>query len=60
MISVVMPVYNSEEYLAECLESVLSQTYSDFEIVAVDDVSTDRSSEILQAHAKKDNRITGL
>lgn len=57
MISIVMPVYNSEKYLAECLESVLNQSFTDFEIVAVDDGSTDGSSDILQDCARRDNRI---
>lgn len=57
MISVVITVYNREKYVAECLDSVINQTYSDIEILCVDDVSTDRSYEILQQYAAKDSRI---
>lgn len=55
--SVLIPVYNSEKYLAECFDSVLSQTYSDFEIIAVDDGSTDSSGKICDEYAAKDSRI---
>lgn len=57
MVSVVIPVYNVENYLEECLESVLNQTYSELEIICVDDGSTDRSLQILQEYAKKDERV---
>ena len=56
-ISVVIPVYNVEIFLPECLDSILNQTYQNFEIICVDDGSTDNSWEILQRYAKKDNRI---
>ena len=52
-----MPVYNVENFLAECLDSVEAQTCQDFEIIAINDGSTDRSSLILDAYAKKDDRI---
>ena len=55
--SVLISVYNGEKYLAECLDSVLVQSYTDFEIVAVDDGSTDSSGKILDSYAKKDSRI---
>ena len=57
MISVVMPVYNAEKYVAEAVESILNQTYSDFEFIIIDDCSTDSSYKILQSYAAKDNRI---
>lgn len=57
-ISVIIPVYNSDEYLAKCLESVINQTYQDIEIILVDDGSTDRSLEICRRYAKKDERIS--
>ena len=47
-ISVIIPVYNVEKYLRECLDSILAQTFHDFEIICVDDGSTDKSLEILQ------------
>ncbi len=56
-LSVVIPIYNVESYLRECLDSVLAQTLSDIEIICVDDGSTDSSPEILKEYAKKDNRI---
>lgn len=56
-ISVIIPVFNAEVYLSECLESVLSQSLTDFEIIAVDDASTDGSPRILAEYAAKDSRI---
>jgi len=52
-----MPVYNGERYLAEAIESILKQTFSDFELIIVDDASTDGSIDILLKYAKLDNRI---
>jgi glycosyltransferase involved in cell wall biosynthesis len=57
IVSVVTPFHDTEEYLAECVESVLAQTRGDFEYLLVDNQSTDRSSEIAQAYARKDARI---
>lgn len=57
IISVLMPVYNSERYVAGSVESVLRQTLPDFEFIIVDDGSTDRSLEILRTYAAKDSRI---
>ena len=57
-VSVIIPVYNVEEYLRECLDSVINQTLKEIEIITVDDGSTDSSLEILKEYAKKDNRIT--
>lgn len=57
MISVVMPVYNAEKYVAEAVESILQQTYTDFEFIIIDDCSTDNSYGILQTYAAKDIRI---
>ncbi len=56
-ISIVIPVYNTAQYLPKCIESVLNQTYQNLEIIIVDDGSTDRSGEICDAYSKKDNRI---
>ncbi|MFS0822737.1 glycosyltransferase [Bacillus sp. 1P02SD] len=57
-ISIIVPIYNMERYLERCLNSLLSQTFTDFDVIAVDDGSTDRSLEILKNYAKKDNRIS--
>ena len=56
-ISVLMPVYNAERYVAEAVESILTQTFTDFEFLIVDDGSTDRSLSILKRYAKADFRI---
>lgn len=56
-ISVIVPVYNTEPYLRECIESILRQSYTDFEVLLVDDGSTDDSGAICDEYAKKDNRI---
>ena len=56
-VSVVIPVYNSAKYLRECLDSIVAQTFSDWEIIAVDDGSSDESPEILDEYAAKDSRI---
>lgn len=56
-ISVVMPVYNGEQYLEAALASILEQTFHDFEFIIIDDGSTDRTGRILTAAAKRDNRI---
>ena len=59
-VSVVIPVFNASRYLAECLDSVLDQTFSDFEILAFDDGSTDGSIEILKRYATQDPRVNVL
>ena len=56
-VSVIVPVYNGEEYLEECLESIINQTLEDIEIICVNDGSTDNSLKILKKYAKKDNRF---
>ena len=56
-VSVILPVYNAESYLAECMDSLLAQTMPDFEILAINDGSADKSGEILNAYAEKDARI---
>ncbi|TMU56341.1 glycosyltransferase family 2 protein [Flagellimonas algicola] len=56
-VSLFIPFKNTQEYLPACLDSILTQTYSYWEVLAVDDHSEDQSREILEAYAKKDNRI---
>ena len=56
-ISVIVPVYNTEEYLEQCLNSLISQTYKNLEIICVNDGSTDKSSNILENYSKLDERI---
>jgi len=56
-ISVIVPIYNAEKYLKQCIESITCQTYEDLEIVLVDDGSTDCSYDICMAYAKTDSRI---
>ena len=57
LLTVLMPVYNAEKFLAESINSILSQTYSDFELLILDDGSTDNSLKIIEAYAKEDKRI---
>jgi len=59
-ISVVMPNYNCEKYIWEAIESILNQTFTDFEFVIVDDGSTDNSWNIIQEYTKKDERIVAV
>ena len=57
LISVIVPIYNTEKYLVECVESLRKQTYSNIEIILVDDGSTDASIEICDGFAEKDSRV---
>jgi len=57
LISVIVPIYNTEKYLVECVESIREQTYSNIEIILVDDGSTDASIEICDEFSKKDSRV---
>jgi glycosyltransferase involved in cell wall biosynthesis len=57
LVSVVTPLYNGEKYLAKCIESVLNQTYRNWNYVIVNNCSTDRSLEVAQSYAEKDKRI---
>lgn len=56
-LSVIVPIYNVEKYLRQCLESIVNQTFRDLEIILVDDGSPDKCGEICDEYAKKDNRI---
>jgi glycosyltransferase involved in cell wall biosynthesis len=57
LVSIITPVYNGEKYIVETIESVLNQTYTNWEMLITDDGSTDRSAEIIREYQKKDNRI---
>ena len=56
-ISVIVPVYNVEKYLCRCIDCILAQTFTDFELLLIDDGSTDKSREICDEYAVKDARI---
>lgn len=56
-ISIIMPLYNAEKYLAQCLDSVLGQTFTEFELLCVDDCSCDKTMEILSTYGMRDSRI---
>ena len=56
-ISVIVPVYNVENYLPRCVDSILVQTFTDYELLLIDDGSPDNSGKICDEYAKKDNRI---
>ena len=56
-VSIITPVYNSEKFLIDTIESVINQTYSNWELLLVDDCSTDKSIQIIKDYARKDNRI---
>lgn len=57
IVSVIIPVYNSQEYLPRCIESICAQTFERFELILVDDGSTDQSGLICDYYEKKDSRI---
>lgn len=57
-IAVLLPVYNAERFVDEAVNSILAQTFTDFELIIVDDGSTDGSLELLEAHANRDERVT--
>ena len=57
LLSIIVPVYNVGSFLPKCIDSIISQTFTDFELILVDDGSTDNSVEICDAAAKKDSRV---
>ena len=56
-LSIIVPIYNGERYLRKCIDSILSQTYTDFELILVDDGSKDSSLEICREYEKNDSRV---
>lgn len=56
-LTIVLPVYNVEKYLSKCIESIIGQTYGDFELIIINDGSTDRSLDIAEEYARNDSRI---
>ena len=60
LVSVIVPVYNAQKHLAQCLDSILAQTHQAIEVICVDDGSTDESLAMLQEYAKKDSRVSVL
>ena len=56
-ISIIVPVYNVEKYLSQCIESIINQNYKNIEIILVNDGSTDKSGDICDSYSLKDNRI---
>ena len=57
MLSVIIPVYKVEKFIRQCIESILNQSFTDFEVLVVDDCGGDSSMDIVEEYAKKDNRI---
>ena len=60
VVSIIVPVFNAEKYLCACMASILRQSFKKIQVICIDDGSTDRSLQILEAYAKKDSRITVL
>ena len=57
LVSIVMPAYNCEDFIGIALDSVINQTYQNWEVIVVDDCSTDNTAKLVQEYVKKDNRI---
>lgn len=57
LVSVIVPVYNVEKWLSRCIDSILGQTYIDFEVLLIDDGSNDRSGSLCDEYAEKDSRV---
>lgn len=57
VVSIIIPIYNVENYIDKCIKSIINQTYKNLEIILIDDGSTDKSGEICNKYTKKDQRI---
>ena len=57
MVSIIVPIYNAEQYLRRCVDSILNQEYTDFEVFLVNDGSTDSSGDICEEYGNKDTRV---
>ena len=57
LVSIITPVYNVEKFIGETIESVINQTYTEWEMILVDDCSTDKSAEIIKSFCKRDSRL---
>jgi len=57
LVSVIVPVYNAEKYIEECIESILNQVYESIEVIMINDGSTDSSGQICEYYEKKDSRV---
>lgn len=57
MISIIVPIYNSSKYIRQCIDSILMQTYKDYELLLIDDGSTDDSANISLEYVKRNNKI---
>lgn len=60
MVSIVLPVYNGEDLLSEAIDSILNQTFRNFELIIINDGSTDQSADVIESYAKKDQRIIAV
>ena len=58
MISIIMPLYNNEQYITQSIQSIINQSYTNWELIVINDSSTDNSKQIVQTFSKKDKRIT--
>ena len=56
-VSIIVPVYQVEKYLRQCIDSILAQTFTDFELILVDDGSKDQSGQICEEYARMDGRV---
>ena len=59
-LSIIVPIYNVERWLKRCLDSILTQTFNNFELILVDDGSPDKCSEIIEKYIRKDKRVVAI